>query len=120
MTDIPALYAQFIQDVGDGTGMADSLLHVHAGLLILFLVRVVTGRSLSTPLPLAVVFVAEMANEVLDRLHYGSWRPADTISDIVNTMFWPTVLFVGLRLRRPTDKRAARLAEAATSPPEAR
>ena len=27
--DIPALYARLIQAIGDGTGMADSLLHVH-------------------------------------------------------------------------------------------
>jgi hypothetical protein len=41
--DIPALYAQLIQAIGDGTGMADSLLHVHAGMAVLLLTRVVTG-----------------------------------------------------------------------------
>ncbi len=33
--NIPALYAQLIQEIGDGTGMADSLLHVHAGMAVL-------------------------------------------------------------------------------------
>ncbi len=97
--DIPALYAQLIQAIGDGTGMADSLLHVHAGLAVLLLTRVLSGYRLSTPVPLAVVALAELANEVLDRLHYGSWRWDDTLLDIVNTMFWPTMLFIGLRLR---------------------
>lgn len=97
--NIPALYARLIQEIGDGTGMADSLLHVHAGMAVLLLTRVLTGFRLSTPVPLAVVAFAELANEVLDRMHYGSWRWDDTALDIVNTMFWPTMLFIGLRLR---------------------
>lgn len=93
------LYTDFIQWIGDGTGAPDTILHIHAGMAILLLARVVTGRSLATPLPLACVYLAEAANEVLDRFGHGAWMP-DTLSDIVNTVFWPTVLFVGLRLRR--------------------
>ncbi|MEH3040347.1 MAG: hypothetical protein PGN21_09830 [Sphingomonas paucimobilis] len=104
--DIPALYAQLIQEIGDGTGMADSLLHVHAGMAVLLTTRVLTGYRLSTPVPLAVVALAELANEVLDRMHYGSWRWDDTLLDIVNTMFWPTMLFIGLRLRDRFEPRA--------------
>lgn len=103
--DIPALYAQFIQAIGDGTGMADSLLHVHAGMAVLLITRVVTGRRLSTPIPLAVVALAELANEVLDRMYWGSWRWDDTLLDILNTMFWPTMLFLGLRLRNRFEPR---------------
>jgi hypothetical protein len=108
--DIPALYAQLIFAIGDGTGMADSLLHVHAGLAVLFVARVVTRRGLSTPLPLLTVLAAEIANEVLDRLHYGSWRWPDTIGDFVNTLFWPTMLYIGLRWRtaRPSASAARR------------
>ena len=98
--DIPGLYADFIHWIGDGTGMADSLLHVHAGMAILIVARLVTRRSLATPWPLLTVCVTELANEVLDRLHYGSWRWADTLGDIANTVFWPAVLCIGLRLRR--------------------
>ncbi|HEX8447928.1 MAG TPA: hypothetical protein VF649_15110 [Sphingomonas sp.] len=97
--DIPGLYARLIIAIGDGTGMADSLLHVHAGLAVLFLARVVSRRGLSTPGPLLAVLVAEIANEGLDRLHYGSWRWSDTIGDFVNTLFWPTMLYLGLRWR---------------------
>ncbi len=103
--DIPARYADFIQWVGDGTGMADSLLHVHAGMAVLFLARILTRKSLATPIPLACVALAEAANEILDRLHYGSWRWTDTLGDIANTMFWPTVLFIGLRMRSPRGRR---------------
>lgn len=101
--DIPALYAQAIHAIGDGTGMADSLLHVHAGMAVLIFTRIVTRRSLATPLPLTLVGIAEAANEILDRLNYGSWRWSDTLGDFANTLFWPTVIFVGLRLSRASS-----------------
>lgn len=100
--DIPAIYAQLIHAIGDGTGLADSLLHVHAGMLILILTRIVTGKKLSTPIPVLAVTFFEAGNEILDRLHYGSWRWHDTSLDIINTLFWPTLLYIGLRyLSRP-------------------
>ena len=99
----PALYQELINAIGDGTGASDSLLHVHAGLAILFLARLISRRSLATPIPFLVVVVAEAANEIMDRLTYGSWRVQDTALDIVNTLFWPFVLMVGLRWRRAHD-----------------
>lgn len=93
-------YHDFIDWIGDGTGYPDTILHIHAGMIILFITRVVTRRSLATPIPLLVVALAEAFNEVMDRLHFGSWRPADTANDVVNTLFWPTMLFLGLRLRQ--------------------
>ena len=90
-----ALYQALVTAIGDGTGASDSLLHVHAGLAILFLARLVTRRSLATPIPFLVVVVAESANEIMDRLTYGSWRVEDTGLDMLNTLFWPFVLMVG-------------------------
>ena len=98
--DLPALYHGVIIWIGDGTGATDSLLHVHAGLAILFVARLITRRSLSTPIPFLVVVVAEALNEIMDRLSFGSWRVEDTSLDILNTLFWPLVLMVGLRWRR--------------------
>lgn len=97
--NIPTLYHRFIDWIGDGTGMADSMLHIHAGMAILLLTRLVTGRSLGSFVPLSVVAAAEFANELLDRLHFGSWRWADTLSDVANTLFWPTVICLAVRLR---------------------
>ena len=96
---IPELYHRFIDWIGDGTGMSDTLLHVHAGMLILMIARIVTRRSLGTFIPWSVVAVAEAGNEIMDRLHFHSWRWPDTISDVVNTLFWPTVICLGIRLR---------------------
>ena len=83
--NITGLYHDIITSIGDGTGASDSLLHVHAGLAILFLARLITRRSLATPIPFLVVVAAEAANEIMDRLTYGSWRGQDTLFDIANT-----------------------------------
>jgi hypothetical protein len=101
--NIPKLYSDIILWIGDGTGASDSLLHVHAGLVVLFAARIVTRRSLATPVPFLVVCVAELGNEIMDRLSHGSWRLQDTGLDIVNTLFWPFILMIGLRLRRARD-----------------
>jgi hypothetical protein len=99
--DVASAYGRFTQWIGDGTGASDALLHVHAGLAVLLIARLVTRRSLATPIPFAIVCLAELVNEVLDRIHYGSWRWWDTSLDVVNTLFWPFVLMIGLRLRSP-------------------
>ena len=106
--DFATFYHRLIVWIGDGTGASDSLLHVHAGMAVLFLARLVTRRSLATPVPFLVVCVAELANEVLDRIAFGAWRWEDTVLDIVNTLFWPFVLMVGLRLRRSRESLAPR------------
>jgi hypothetical protein len=101
-------YEAFVQWVAATTGASDSLLHVHAGLAVMLLARMVLGRSLATPIPFAVVCVAEAGNEILDRLSNGQWLWADTAFDVLNTLYWPFVLMVGLRLRGARQGRAAR------------
>lgn len=93
------LYHAFIDWIGDGTGLSDTILHIHAGMVVLLIARVATGRSLGSLVPLAVVAAAEAFNELMDRIAFGSWRWADTSSDIVNTLLWPTVICLAVRLR---------------------
>lgn len=81
----------------------DTIAHVHGGMAALMLARLITRRSLATPVPLVFVVVLQLLNECIDRYNHGSWRWPDTIGDTLNTLFWPTVLFVGLRLRRQRD-----------------
>ena len=103
------IYEALTLAVQNETGASDALLHVHAGMAVLLIARIVTGRSLATPVPLMVVLVAAVANEILDRISHGIWRPLDTSLDLVNTLFWPFVLMIGLRARRSRElKRAAR------------
>lgn len=98
MSDLPGLYHRFILWIGDGTGLSDALLHIHAGMAVLVIARVATGRSLATFIPFAFVLAAEFANELLDYLHYG-WRWHDTMLDVVNTLLWPLVISLGVRWR---------------------
>lgn len=81
----------------------DTLAHVHGGMAVLLLARLITRRSLATPVPLACVIALQLINECIDRYNHGSWRWPDTVGDSLNTLFWPMVLFVGLRLRRQRE-----------------
>lgn len=96
--NVPQLYHSIILWIGDGTGLPDAILHIHAGLTILMVVRLISRRSLGTFIPFAFVIVAELANEMMDYLNYGM-RWADTVSDLGNTFFWPFVISLAVRLR---------------------
>lgn len=96
--DIPQIYRGWILWIGDGTGLPDAILHIHAGMAILLLVRLLSKRSLATFIPFAVVVLAEFGNELLDYLAYGM-RWGDTLRDIANTLFWPFVISLAVRLR---------------------
>ncbi|MEG8015430.1 MULTISPECIES: hypothetical protein [unclassified Sphingomonas] len=102
---IPKIYHQWIDWIGDGTGLPDTILHIHAGMALLMIARLITRRSFGTFIPWTVVAAGEAFNEVMDRLNYGSWRWDDTLLDIANTMFWPTVICLGVRLRPIIAKR---------------
>jgi hypothetical protein len=102
---IPRIYHQWIDWIGDGTGLPDTILHIHAGMALLMIARLITRRSFGTFIPWTVVAAGEAFNEVMDRLNYGSWRWDDTLLDIANTMFWPTVICLGVRLRPIIAKR---------------
>lgn len=96
--DFPTRYHAFILEIGAATGMPDPLLHVHAGLVILLLVRLATRHGLGSFIPFAVVVVAELGNELMDHLAYQPLL-GDTLADIANTLFWPFVISLGVRLR---------------------
>ena len=96
---LPAYYHKFIDWIGDGTGLPDTILHIHAGMAVLMFARIVTRRSLGSFIPWSLVVIAEAFNEIMDRLNFGSWRWDDTLLDIANTLFWPTVICLGIRMR---------------------
>jgi hypothetical protein len=98
LMNLPDVYDRWILWVGDGTGLPDAILHIHAGLAVLLLVRLVSGRSLATFIPFCVVVLAEFGNELMDYLSYGM-RWTDTLLDVANTLFWPFVISLGVRLR---------------------
>lgn len=100
MENLVDFYRPLSSALGESTGASDSLLHVHGGMAILFLARIVTRRSLATWTPFLFVLAAAIAKEGADRIAHGAWRMPDSGFDILNTIFWPFVLMVGLRWRR--------------------
>ena len=95
---IPEVHRQLVNWVSDGTGLPDTVLHIHTNLALFAAARIVSGRSLGTFVPFAIVCVEELANELMDVVAYG-WRGADTFSDIIHTCSWPLVLSIAVSVR---------------------
>lgn len=99
MPDFLEFYRSITPAISAETGASDSLLHVHAGMAILFAARLITRRSLATWLPVTIVLVIAIVKEVLDVIVNGMAVLPDSLLDIVNTVFWPAALMLGLRWR---------------------
>lgn len=102
------MYQSVADSIGPETGASDTLLHVHAGMAVLLLARLITRRSLATWVPFSVVLAMALVNEAFDYVHRGQLLMPDSALDLINTVFWPLVLMLGLRLRRSREMRAAR------------
>ena len=61
---LPKFYHQWIDWVGDGTGLPDTILHIHAGMALLMIARLITRRSFGTFIPWTVVAAGEAFNEI--------------------------------------------------------
>jgi hypothetical protein len=110
-------YAALKSAIADDTGLANTILHIHGGLAILMIARLALRRSLGSFLPFWVVVAMELLNELVDRINHGSWRWPDTTSDLVNTLFWPLAISLGVLLR-PLSNRAADCAMPQQNPAE--
>lgn len=87
-------YATWKKAVAEFTGAPEDLLHVHIGLLIFVVAALILRRKIRSPIPLAIVIVFAAGNEVLDWINAtpaARWEP---LFDFLNTVFWPTILFL--------------------------
>ena len=99
-------------------GITKDALHVHMGLAIFVGVALVFRRSLASWIPWLALLAFELGNELMDMFYfhpaYIGFDLGDSPKDIVNTMFWPTVVFIVARWLR---RRAARnTVQSAASP----
>ncbi|QIG81184.1 hypothetical protein G5C33_16310 [Sphingosinithalassobacter tenebrarum] len=85
-------YHGWIEWIINASQTMDKVWHIHAGLTILLLSRLLLRTPLRSFVPFGVVVVAELINELLDRIHFGQWRWEDTVSDAVFTLFWPLMI----------------------------
>lgn len=95
-----AYYSTAKQQLAAALGATEELLHIHAGLLIFFAAAVLLRRRMRSRVPIALVFAFAFFNEIVDAFSLESaatrWDPA---ADILNTVFWPTLLFFLARRR---------------------
>lgn len=96
---LPDQYAAIKRAMSAATGATEDLLHVHFGLLIFIVVAVAFRRRLHSAWPVTIVWGFALANEAVDYFA-AEWVPVPSLLDIVNTAFWPTVLFLVARRRR--------------------
>lgn len=90
-------YRDAKRHLGEITGASEDLLHIHAGLLIFVITALVLRKKMRSPVPLALVFLFALLNELIDIVAGGGQRPVEPYIDIANTVFWPTVLFLAAR-----------------------
>ena len=83
------------------TGLSTDALHVYVGLSIFLLAKLALPKHLNKLLPLAFVVVAAVMGELLDMRddinNLGYWRWQASLHDLVNTVFWPFILYVFIR-----------------------
>jgi len=92
-------YGALKEGMALATGATEELLHVHFGLLIFVVVAVVLRRRMHSWWPVLTVLAFALLNEVID--YFGTdWPPLASLFDVINTTFWPLVLFLVARRRR--------------------
>jgi hypothetical protein len=73
-----------------------TILHIHVGMAIYIVLRLVTRRRLSPLWALAGLALLEALNEITDLAAtwpvLQEWQIRDTGQDVFNTMLWPCVL----------------------------
>ena len=78
-------------------GLSKDALHVHVGLSVFILVALVFRKPPHSMIPLAAVFLAAITGEALDMRDdlrsMGYWRWQASLGDVVNTVFWPLLLW---------------------------
>lgn len=93
-------YSETKSAVGDYLGASEALLHLHAGLLIFFFSSVLFRRRMRSLVPIALVYAFALGNELVDMLTPDYVvNGLGALVDILNTVVWPTLLFLLARRR---------------------
>jgi hypothetical protein len=99
-----SLVQSFKLAVVDATGLSKDALHIYVGLIVWLLSAALWRKSVASPKPwfaaLLVAVVVEAFDAFDDWVQLGRWRTGASLHDILNTMFWPTVLTLLARYTR--------------------
>jgi hypothetical protein len=99
LQSLPERYSALKMGMSEATGATEELLHVHFGLLIFVVVAVLFRRRMHSLWPVGTVWVFAVANEAVDYFA-ADWVVDLSALDVLNTVLWPTVLFLVARRRR--------------------
>lgn len=86
--------------LGKALGVTDDLLHLHVGLAIFVVTALLLPRRMRSPWPHAAVAAFPLANEIVDYPEPEPCSATRSALDVLNTMFWPAVLFLLARRGR--------------------
>jgi uncharacterized membrane protein YoaK (UPF0700 family) len=93
-----SLFQSLKLDIVSFVGLSKDALHVYVGLIVFLVTAAAARQGLRSRAPLIAVLVIALLGEVLDiRDHlarHGQWRLGGSIHDLLNTMFWPTALWL--------------------------
>lgn len=79
------------------TELSKDTLHVYVGLGVFFAVAAVSPKRLRSIIPLLAVLAVAIAGELIDMRDQGQWRLLESLHDMLNTLFWPTVIWLLVR-----------------------
>jgi hypothetical protein len=91
-------------DIVGFTGLSKDALHIYVGIGVWLLAAAVFRRSITTLRPWLVALIVACGIECFDAfddwVQLGHWRWRASLHDVINTMFWPTVLALLARYTR--------------------
>ena len=80
------------------TGLSRDALHIYTGLITMFMAALILLRPLRSMVPLVMVLLVASLGETIDLYDdiafRGYWRWNASLHDFLNTMFWPTLIFL--------------------------
>lgn len=80
------------------TGLSKDALHIYVGLAVLLTAAVILRKPLRSIVPWLVVLAVVVSGELFDMrddiASLGYWRWGASLHDVLNTLFWPSVLLL--------------------------
>lgn len=84
--------------ISELTGLSKDALHIYVGLAVFLVAAAVSPRRFRSIVPLIAVAAVAIAGELVD-MHedlstLGYWRWVSSLHDMLNTLFWPAVVWL--------------------------
>ncbi|OTG76246.1 hypothetical protein B9T26_03495 [Acinetobacter sp. ANC 4169] len=85
------------------TDLSRDSLHIYAGLLLFFIVAFIHHRQVKSRWAIWTVVMVAIAAELFDArddlINHGYWRVGASMHDMINTIFWPLLIWLMARFR---------------------